>query len=259
MIFSREAVCWEVKYARFYFSVLESWHMWTLLEMVAFLTIENTITPANCKALQFTIIVMFQNDFHKRDNMVRGRICLILLLGLSCLLLLVLSGPAPYPKRRRRRGVEEGQREEKVSDDPLEGSSGDDLGAGGGLGEGEEGSGDGRGGKRKGVKESRGTYFFCELHICHHCHHCHHCHRRHRERIEGSLLLLWVAHICLQYSHHFTHQSCRSGPENVCQEKTSRHPSPPQRLISKINIMKSFLLTSLSTSSSSASSSLSSS
>ena len=44
---------------------------------------------------------------------------------------------------------------------------GGDSGGGldhGGLGAdgGEEGSGEGNGGKKKGVKESRGTYFFCK-------------------------------------------------------------------------------------------------
>ena len=106
---------------------------------------------------------MFQNGFLRLGSMVRGGISLILLLGLSCLLNLVLSGPTPSPKRRRRRGVEEGKGEEKVGGDLLEGSG--DLAAAGGLG---EGSGEGRGGRRRGVKESRGTYFFCEFHLCNH-------------------------------------------------------------------------------------------
>ena len=48
-----------------------------------------------------------------------------------------------------------------------EGSGGGGGGGDGGLDHGgldgdEEGSGEGNGGKRKGVKESRGTYFFCK-------------------------------------------------------------------------------------------------
>ena len=109
----------------------------------------------------------------------RGGVCLILLLGLSCLLLLVPAGPAPHPDRRRRRRAEQElgkEVEEKVGGDlQLEGSGGAHLGdPGGGLGLG-EGSGEGRGvGRRRGgVKESRGTYFFCELYLYHH-HKIHH-------------------------------------------------------------------------------------
>ena len=112
---------------------------------------------------------MFQNGSLRLGSMVRGGTCLIPLLGLSCLLILVLSGPTPNPKRRRRRGIEEGNGDQKGGGDLLEGSGGD-LAAGGGLG---EGSGEGRVGRRRGVKESRGTYFFCEFHLCHHHNSCH--------------------------------------------------------------------------------------
>ena len=89
--------------------------------------------------------------------MLKGGICLSLLLGLSCLILLVLAGPAPTKTRkRRRRGVEE------------EGEEGGDLpegsGDGGLVGE-EASNGDEKVVRGREVKESRGTYFFCELHL----------------------------------------------------------------------------------------------
>ena len=91
--------------------------------------------------------------------MLKGGICLSLLLGLSCLILLVLAGPAPTKTRkRRRRGVEE---EGEEGGDLLEGSG--DLGDDGGL-VGEEASNE-KVVRGREVKESRGTYFFCELHL----------------------------------------------------------------------------------------------
>ena len=87
--------------------------------------------------------------------MLKGGICLSLLLGLSCLILLVLAGPTPTKTRkRRRRGVEE------------EGEEGGDLPEGSGDGGlvGEEASNE-KVVRGREVKESRGTYFFCELHL----------------------------------------------------------------------------------------------
>ena len=90
--------------------------------------------------------------------MLKGGICLSLLLGLSCLILLVLAGPAPTKTRtRRRRGVEE------EGGDLLEGSG--DLGDDGGLVGEEASNGDEKVVRGREVKESRGTYFFCELHL----------------------------------------------------------------------------------------------
>ena len=86
---------------------------------------------------------------------------MILLVGLSCLFLLVLTGPVDqFPRKRRRREVG-GEREGSGGGAGVSGG-GLDHGGLGALGDGEEGSGEGNGGKRKGVKESRGTYFFCK-------------------------------------------------------------------------------------------------
>ena len=93
--------------------------------------------------------------------MLKGGICLSLLLGLSCLILLVLAGPPPTKTRkRRRRGVEEVGEE---GGDLLEGSG--DLGDDGGLVGEEASNGDEKVVRGREVKESRGTYFFCELHL----------------------------------------------------------------------------------------------
>ena len=92
----------------------------------------------------------------------RRELWVILLLGLSCLFLLVLTGPVEqFPRKRRRRevgGENEGSGDGGDGGGGLGGLDHGGLGADGG----EEGSGEGNGGKRKGVKESRGTYFFCK-------------------------------------------------------------------------------------------------